>query len=366
MNRIELLDRDNLVAVVEPGVINWDLKQAAGAVGLFYPPDPGSTKVCTLGGNIAENAGGPYGTKYGVTGDYVLGLEAVLATGEVINTGSMARRDVAGYDLTSLIVGSEGTLAIVTKIILRLIPKPPARKAAFFAYDDFNGAVDAVQAIIDTGSVAAALEILDRTTLECLEQFLPGRIPVAAAMLLLEVDGERYCIEEQYARVSEAAESTGGRVVMSAGDEAGCEELWDIRRAVSPALGRRAISKVGEDVSVPLGQIGAMHARIQEISREYGLDIAVFGHAGDGNLHPNILTDRRDEEKMKRTNDAIGELFKAAVEMGGTLSGEHGIGTAKSSYMGMLRDEPTMDLMKRVKTLFDPDNILNPGKILPK
>ena len=364
MNQIEELDNENMIAVVQPGVINWDMKRAAAMTGLFYPPDPSSTRFCTLGGNIAEDASGPYGARYGATGDYVLGLEAVLASGEVIRTGSRARRDVAGYDLNSLLVGSEGTLAVITGATLRLIAAPRSRAASFIAFEVFEKAAEAVAAIRSAVPETAALEIMDQVTLECINHYLPGRLPIAGAMLLLELHGETACVKELLEEVVTAAEKNDGRVIITAEDD-DCEELWGWRRAVSPSLGRITASKIGEDVSVPVGMIGLMHERVRAISDKYSLGIALFGHAGDGNLHPNILTDRRDPHKMKLARAAIGELFDAAIDLGGTISGEHGIGTAKSAYMTKGRDSQSIKLMKGIKKLLDPGNILNPGKIFP-
>lgn len=365
LNRIRELDPKNLIAVVEPGVINWDLKQAADGAGLFYPPDPGSSRFCTLGGNVAENAGGPYSARYGVTGDYVLGLEAVLPSGDTIRAGSRARRDVAGYDLAGLLVGSEGTLAVITEITLRLLPRRRARAAAYIAFNDFDSAAGTVMGLSAAGLDAAALEIMDRTTLECLDKFVPGRLPPAGAMLLLELDGDPGSMESRMAAaVSLASAEGGGLVVDAKGDD--CEGLWDLRRAISPSLGHVTSSKIGEDISIPVGSIGAMHERIRDISRKHSLEIAVFGHAGDGNLHPNILTDRRDPEMMRRTRDAISELFAAAVELGGTISGEHGVGTTKAPYIESVRDAGSLKVMREIKKLFDPGNILNPGKIFPE
>ncbi|RJQ42869.1 MAG: FAD-binding protein [Gaiellales bacterium] len=364
MNSILGLDVENQKAVVQPGVINGDFKDAVAHHGLFYPPDPGSTRVCTLGGNIAENAGGAYGSRYGVTGDYVLGLEAVLATGEVLRTGSTARRDVAGYDLTRLLVGSEGTLAVITEATLRLIQAPRARSAAFFSFSDFSDALAAVRAIGAEGLEAAALEIMDRTTLECLDRYLPGRLPVSAAVLLVELHGSSDdCVAGMLDQAVAAATSNGGETVKTAQNES-CEDFWEWRRAVSPSLGQVAASKIGEDICVPVGNIGLMHEMITAISKRYDLRIAVFGHVGDGNLHPNILTDRRDPTAMMRTEEAISELFRAAVELGGTISGEHGIGITKSAYMSMMRDPVSLGMMAAIKKVFDPEGILNPGKIL--
>lgn len=365
MSRIKELDRKNMMAVIEPGVINWDLKEAAGDAGLFYPPDPGSSRFCTLGGNVGENAGGPNSARYGVTGDYVLSLEAVLASGEIIRAGSQARRDVAGYDLVSLLVGSEGTLAVITEITLRLLPRRRARAAAFIAFKDFILAAEAAEGILAAGLDVAALELMDRTTLECLDKFVPGKLPIAGAMLLLELDGDPDSLEARMAGAVSLVSPVGGELVASATGK-DCEDLWELRRAISPSLGHAAISKIGEDISIPVGLIGAMYERIQDISSRNDLEIAVFGHAGDGNLHPNILTDRRDAEMMRRTGEAIKELFRAAVELGGSISGEHGIGITKSPFMQSVRDAASLRVMREIKGLFDPDNILNPGKIFPE
>jgi glycolate oxidase len=366
MNRLRRLDPLEMLAVVEPGMTNWDLRQAAEGQGLFYPPDPGSTKVCTLGGNVAENAGGPHGVKYGVTGDYVIGLEGVLASGMTFRTGGETRRNVTGYDLTSLLVGSEGTLAVITEITLKLLPKPPARLTALLAFEKPVDAGAAVTAISGRGIIPAALEIMDGITIDCVERYRPGHLPRdAAAVLLIEVDGEAESVRHELQRAVKAGEACGGRLVRSARTPEEAEELWESRRSISPALGRIAPTRIGEDISVPRTRVPEMLERIQKISIKHDLIIAVFGHAGDGNLHPNILTDARDPEKMGRTEAAINEIFAAALEMGGTLSGEHGIGKAKSRFMEGSLPAETLALMKGIKDVFDPGGILNPGKIFP-
>jgi len=367
MDRIIKIDSDNLVAHVEPGVINRDLKVAVDREGLFYPPDPSSTRVCTLGGNVAENAGGPYGVKYGVTGDYVLGLQAVLADGSILSTGGENKRDVTGYDLTSLLVGSEGTLAIVTSIILRLLPKPPARRTALFLFDDLADAGATVRSMADHGLVPAALEIMDRTTIDCVSKHKPGQIPEGiAAALLLEVNGEVESVDSQMKRAVSACQGSGGRLEKVAETDEEADIIWDTRRAVSPALGQIAPTKIGEDISVPPARVPEMIERIADISRENDLPIAVFGHAGDGNLHPNILADSRDEKVMVRTGPAIEAIFKAALELGGTLSGEHGIGTTKAPFMKDATQAEALRMMKEIKKIFDPKGLLNPGKIFAR
>ncbi len=366
MDRIRSISREDMAAVVEPGVINRDLKQAAAGENLFYPPDPSSTRVCTLGGNVAENAGGPYGTKYGVTGDFVLGLEAVTADGELLVTGGRNRRDVAGYDLTSLLVGSEGTLAVVTAITVRLLPQPAARQVALYVFDSVEAAGKTVAEMNLRSLQAAAVEIMDHITVRCVESYLPGSLPSGAqAVLLVELHGERESLEPQARRVEEACAVAGGRLARLAADEEEAERIWDARRAISPSLGRMAPTKIGEDISVPPSRVGEMIARIHEIAAGNDLEIAVFGHAGDGNLHPNILTDRRDGSRMARAETAVAGIFAAALELGGTLSGEHGIGSTKSTYMRDGVQDKALAVMRDIKRTLDPDGILNPGKIFP-
>lgn len=367
MNHVKEIDRTDMVAVVEPGVITGSLKRKATLASLFYPPDPSSVKVCTIGGNVAENAGGPYGAKYGVTGDYVLGLEAVLSSGDVIRTGGKVRRNVSGYDLASLLVGSEGTLAIITEITLKLLSRPAARKAALFAFDEVEAAGEAVVALGVGGVMPAALELMDQAAIECAEQFRPGRLPRdAAALLLIEFDGDPEPVDSQMAKAAEIFRQSKGRGVGEAASDEDTEELWESRRAVSAALARMGSQKIGEDVSIPRSRIPEMVTRIKKIANRHGLAITVFGHAGDGNLHPNILTDRRNSEMMKRTEAAIADLFEAAVELGGTLSGEHGIGVTKAPYIKNAFSQETLAAMQKIKQALDPAGIMNPGKIFPE
>lgn len=364
MNRLKLLDPAEMMAVAEPGITNWELRRRVAAEGLFYPPDPGSTKVCTLGGNVAENAGGPSSSKYGATGDYVIGLEAVLASGSIVRTGGNTRRNVAGYDLTSLLVGSEGTLAVITEVTVRLLPRPQARGTAIMAFEDIADAGAAVTAIGAWGVFPAALEVMDKTTIECVERFRPGILPVrVSAVLLIEVDGETGSVDHQIQAVIDACESCGGNLLRRAHDDAEAEEIWESRRSISAALGRIAPSRIGEDICVPRARVPEMLEIIQRIGKKHDLMIAVFGHVGDGILHPNILTDRRDPKMMKRTSAAIGEVFEAAVDLGGTISGEHGIGIAKSPWLRRAVSGEVLALMKMIKDGFDPKGILNPGKI---
>lgn len=358
------IDSENMIAAVQPGAVNWDLRNAARLAGLFYPPDPSSTRVCTLGGNIAENSGGPYGVKYGVTGDYVLGLETILPGGQILTTGGIVRRDVAGYDLTSLIVGSEGTLAVVTRVYLKLLPLPEARATALFAFKGAAEAANAAVGIARSGINPAALELLDSTVIDCVERFQQGQLPAGSgAALLIEVDGEQGCVDNEMESVVNACLAAGGRLFKRAANNSEAEAIWDARRAISPALGRMAPDKIGEDVSVPPARIADMVKRLHRIGDKNNITIAVFGHAGDGNLHPNILTDRRNQELMARTDAAMAEIFQSALDLGGTISGEHGIGTAKAPFLAAAVQEQALYKMKEIKRLFDPEGILNPGKI---
>jgi glycolate oxidase len=365
MNRIREIDLVNLVAVVEPGVITVDLQAEVEKHNLFYPPDPASLKQSTLGGNVAECAGGPRCLKYGTTKDYVLGLEVVLPTGEVIRTGGKLMKDVTGYNLTQLFVGSEGTLGIITEITLRLIPKPEARRTAMAVFPLLDDATRAVTNLLSSGILPSTIEIMDNTTIRVVEEYLQMGLPVeAGAILIVEVDGREQAVVSEVEQVGKVLERSGASEVKVATTAKDSEALWTARRAVSPALGRIATTKLGEDISVPRSAIPEMVRRVGEISRRYGLTIPVFGHAGDGNLHPNLLCDMRDAELMERVHKAVGEIFMAAVELGGTLSGEHGVGLMKQPYMASKLSPEVLGLMQRVKSTFDPNGIMNPGKML--
>ncbi|MGE5620437.1 MAG: FAD-binding oxidoreductase [Sphingomonadaceae bacterium] len=365
MNRIKEIDLVNLVAVVEPGVITADLQAEVERHGLFYPPDPASLKQSTLGGNVAEGAGGPRCLKYGTTKDYVLGLEVVLPTGEIIRTGGKLMKDVTGYNMTQLFVGSEGTLGIITEIVLRLIPKPASKRTAMAIFPRLEDATQTVTNLLGSGILPCTIEIMDNTTIRVVEQYLNMGLPVdAGAILIVEVDGREEAIVPEIEQVGRICEQSGASEVQVSTTEEGCEALWRARRAVSGALGRLAPAKQGEDISVPRSAIPEMVRRIGEISRRHDLTIPVFGHAGDGNLHPNLLFDMRDAEMMERVHKASAEIFEAAVELGGTLSGEHGIGLLKQPYIGRRLSPQVLDLMRRLKATFDPNHILNPGKMI--
>jgi glycolate oxidase len=367
MNRILEIDRDNSVAVVEPGVITFALQKEVEKHHLFYPPDPSSLKQSAIGGNIAENAGGARCLKYGVTSDYVRALEVVLPTGEIIQTGGKMVKIATGYNLRHLFVGAEGTLGIITKITLRLIPLPKFRRSAVATFHSVEEASVAVTRIMESGLLPASIELMDNMTIRCVEEYKPAGLPLdAGAMLLFALDGnyEQIVISETEA-VAQICRDAGASGVRVAADESENDKLWEARRAVSPALARRRPNKLGEDVSVPRSELPELVRGIAEISRRYNLPIPVFGHAGDGNLHPNILCDRSDPEEMTRVREAAAEIFRLAVRLGGTLSGEHGIGLLKKEFMEVALGAEQVELMRRLKATFDPNGILNSGKLFP-
>ena len=368
MNRIIEIDEANLVAVVEPNVITGDLQDAVEALGLFYPPDPASLRQCAIGGNVAENAGGPRAFKYGSTTRYVLGLEAVLPTGEVIHTGGKTVKDVVGYDLTHLLVGSEGTLAIITKIIVRLVPLPAVQTTLRASFGDVEGAVQAVANIIKARVVPAALELVDRDSLEAVARSLPGRSLApegTGAILLVEVDGVPSAVGEEASRVEDACRAAGATEVLRARDDTEREELWTVRRELSVSLMTIAALKFNHDVVVPKGRIPELFALVHRIKSEHRLRIPLFGHAGDGNIHVNIMVDPNDQNEIGRARDAQQALFEGVVALEGSISGEHGIGFTKAPYLSLALSADEIALMKRVKQAFDPFGIMNPGKIFP-
>lgn len=365
MNRILEIDAANLTVLVEPGVVTADLHTAVESRGLFYPPDPASMTFCTIGGNIAENAGGMRAVKYGVTRDYVLGLEAVLADGKIIRTGSKCVKDVVGYDLTPLIVGCEGTLAVVTRALLRLIPLPEAKKTLTATYADMHHAADTVAGIIANRIMPTTIEFLDRPSVRAVEEYLHLGLPKdAGAFLLIEVDGEAEAIDITMEKVSAVCHANRALEVTVAEDSQQQESLWKARRSVAAALRKISPFRVNEDIVVPRAMIPEMIRRIEQISRRFNLEIVCFGHAGDGNIHVNIMG-KRQEIEGERVEGAVVELFKATVDLGGRLSGEHGIGISKRPFIGKNIDPTTLNLMHKLKTIMDPDNILNPGKIFP-
>ena len=366
MNHIIEIDHENLTATAQAGVITANLAAAVEAEGLFYPPDPASIRQSTLGGNVACNAGGPRCLKYGVTGDYVMALEAVLSDGRILKAGNKCIKNVTGYDLVHLLVGSEGTLAVVTEITVKLLPKPQSQHTALAVFEDLAKASAVVNDILLAGVLPSTLEILDETAINCVEEYMHlGLDCTADAMLLVETDGEPEAAAREIERVGEVCRQAGAKTVNVASDDAEREELWRARRSISPSLGRVRPNKLGEDVVVPRSAIPAMVARIKRISRQYDLPIVIFGHAGDGNLHPNILFDKRDAEERERVEAAVQALFEAAVELGGTLSGEHGVGMLKRPYMELALGPLAIEVMRGIKSALDPKGILNPGKVLP-
>ena len=366
MNRILEIDAENMTATAQAGVITADLAAAVEAQGLFYPPDPASIRQSTLGGNVACNSGGPSCLKYGVTGDYVMALEAVLADGRVLRTGNKCIKDVTGYDLVHLLVGSEGTLAVITEITVRLLPKPEAKRTALAIFEDIAQASRAVNDILLAGVLPSTLEILDETAVNCVEQYMHmGLDCTADAMLIIETDGDPESVEREIGVVAKVCRTGGARDVQVAHDETERDNLWRARRSISPSLGRVRPNKLGEDIVVPRSAIPSMVVRIKQIALQYDLPIVIFGHAGDGNLHPNILFDKRDQEEWERVEAAVADLFAAAVELGGTLSGEHGVGLLKKPYLEMALGPLAVEVMQSIKRALDPKGILNPGKVLP-
>lgn len=366
MNRILEIDHENMTATAQAGVITADLAAAVEAEGLFYPPDPASIRQSTLGGNVACNAGGPRCLKYGVTGDYVMALEAVLADGRVLRTGNKCLKNVTGYDLVHLLVGSEGTLAVVTEVTVKLLPKPAAVRTALAMFQDISQASAVVHDILLAGVVPSTLEIVDETAIQCVEEYMHLDLDCTAdAMLLIETDGAPEIADREIERAAEVLRQAGAKEIRVAHTSKQSEELWRARRSISPSLGRVRPNKLGEDIVVPRSAIPSMVARIKRISHRYNLPIVIFGHAGDGNLHPNILFDKRDPEESERVEAAVGELFEAAVELGGTLSGEHGVGMLKRPYLEMALGPLAVEVMRGIKGALDPKGILNPGKVLP-
>jgi len=367
MDRVLEIDQENATVRAEAGIITAILQAEVEKKGLFYPPDPSSIRHSTIGGNIACNAGGPRCLKYGVTGDYVLGLTVVLANGEIVKTGGKVIKDVVGYDLTALFTGSEGTLGIITEALLRLTAKPKFARTALIEFNTIADASRTVNAILSAGLVPATLELMDQTAITCIEESMHLGLPLdVEAILLVETDGQdETTVLHEIEAVAEICRQNGARKVTVARDEAERAALWKARRSVAPALARRAPNKLGEDITVPRSAIPEAVRRLKLISDKYGLPIVIFGHAGDGNLHPNILFDKRDAEQMAKVEQMVAEEFDIALELGGTLSGEHGVGTLKRPYMLRALGQTSVGLQISIKKAFDPLNILNPGKVLP-
>lgn len=367
MNRILEIDELNFTATAEAGVVTQDLADAVARKGLFYPPDPSSIKQSTLGGNAACNAGGPRCLKYGVTSDYVRGLTVVLADGRVIKTGGKAIKNVTGYNLTQLFVGSEGTLGVITELILKLIPLPKVARTAKAVFPKLADASQCVNRILTAGITPATIELMDETTIATIEEAMHLNLPLdVEAILIIESDGmDEQQVNQEIEAIADICRATGAREVQVARTEKERNELWVARRAISPSLARRAPNKLGEDISVPRSAIPDAVAAIKEISRQIGIPIAIFGHAGDGNLHPNILFDRRDPAQVEKMKKAAAEIFRVALRLGGTLSGEHGVGSLKRPFVEQDVGPVFIDVMNQIKKALDPKNILNPGKVIP-
>lgn len=368
LDRILEIDPLNLIAVVQPAVLTGALQRAVEAVGLFYPPDPASLETCSIGGNVAECAGGPRAFKYGTTKRYVLSLQAVLATGEVIRTGSKAVKNVVGYDLTQLLVGSEGTLAVITEITLRLVPKPSAVATTVAAFPDVRRAVDVVTRLIELGAVPAAVELIDGPSLRAAEQHTEKSVVPdgSAAALIVECDGPSdAAVDAEMGRVLDACQGGGATLVRRAANQTEREEIWGIRRQMSLALRATGLLKINHDVVVPRGRVPDLFDVVDRIATTHRLRVASFGHAGDGNIHVNVMVSPDDAKERERARAGESELFAAVVALGGSISGEHGIGYTKSPYVGLELGADQVELMKRVKVAFDPHGILNPGKVFP-
>jgi len=364
LNRILEINEADMYAVVQPGVVTAKLAAKVEEKGLFYPPDPGSQAVSTLGGNVAENAGGLRGLKYGVTRDYVMGVQFFDVNGESVKTGSKTVKCATGYNLTGLLVGSEGTLGIFNEITLKLIPRPVHQKAMVAVFDQMDKASETVAAIIAKRIVPVTLEFMDNFTIRAVEAFSRVGLPVdAAALLLIEVDGHPAQVEEDAQNVESLCRKIGAASIQVAENAVERDKVWEARRSALSALAKLKPTVVLEDATVPRSKIPAMVRALQDISRKYDIDIGTFGHAGDGNLHPTILTDRRDKKEWERVESAIEAIFDKALDLGGTLSGEHGTGIAKSCFLEKETGMGTILYSKRIKFALDPNNILNPGKI---
>jgi glycolate oxidase len=364
MDRILELDRANLTMLVEPGMTTLAVADAASAAGLFYPPDPGSMKISTIGGNVAENSGGLRGLKYGITRNYVMGLEVVLPDGEILWTGNKCVKDVAGYSLRDLFVGSEGTLGVITKVLLRLIPKPAAKKTMVATFAQMDAAAQCVSDIIAAQIIPCTLEFLDRTTIHCVEDYAKIGLPLdCEALLLMETDGHPAAVAEEAAKMEELARKNGALEVRVAKDEAEANKLATARRSAFSALARLAPTTILEDATVPRSELAKMIRFVAATAKKHNLRVGTFGHMGDGNLHPTFLTDERNKEEMHRVEEAFKEIFDEAIRLGGTITGEHGIGMAKKSFLPKFAGDAQMRVMRELRRALDPNGILNPGKM---
>ena len=364
MDRILELDRANLTLLTEPGATTLAVADAASGAGLFYPPDPGSMKISTIGGNVAENSGGLRGLKYGITRNYVMGLEVVLPDGEVLWTGNKCVKDVAGYSLRDLFIGSEGTLGVITKVLLKLIPKPAAKSTLVATFAQMDQAAQTVSDIIAAQIIPCTLEFLDRTTIHCVEDFAKVGLPLdCEALLLMETDGHPAAVADEAARMQDIARKNGALEVRVAKDEAEAVKLASARRSAFSALARLAPTTILEDATVPRSELAKMIRFVDSVAKKHRLRIGTFGHMGDGNLHPTFLTDERNHAEMHRVEEAFKEIFNEAIRLGGTITGEHGVGVAKKSFLPRFAGDAQMRVMRELRRVLDPNGILNPGKM---
>ena len=364
MGQILEVDTANLTMTVEPGVTTVQIAEAAEKAGLFYPPDPGSMKISTIGGNVAENSGGLRGLKYGVTRNYVMGMEVVLPDGEVMWLGNKCVKDVAGFSLKDVMIGSEGALGVITKVLLKLIPKPAAKKTMVSTFNAMDAAAQTVSDIIAAQIIPCTLEFLDRTTIHCVEDFAKVGLPLdCEALLLMETDGHAAAVEEEAAKMEELAKANGAMEVRVARDEAEAAQLAMARRSAFSALARLAPTTILEDATVPRSELAHMIRFVDEVAKKHELKIGTFGHMGDGNLHPTFLTDERNADEIHRVHEAFKEIFEEAIRLGGTITGEHGIGLAKKEFLPKFAGEAQMRVMRELRTALDPKGILNPGKM---
>jgi len=364
MGAILEVDAANLTMTVEPGVTTIQIAEAAEKAGLFYPPDPGSMKISTIGGNVAENSGGLRGLKYGVTRNYVMGMEVVLPDGEVMRLGNKCVKDVAGFSLKDVMIGSEGTLGVITKVLLRLIPKPAAKKTMVATFDAMDAAAQTVSDIIAAQIIPCTLEFLDRTTIHCVEDFAKVGLPLdCEALLLMETDGHPAAVAEEAAKMEELAKANGAMEVRVARDATEAAQLATARRSAFSALARLAPTTILEDATVPRSELAHMIRFVAEVAKKHELKIGTFGHMGDGNLHPTFLTDERNEAEIHRVHEAFKEIFDEAIRLGGTITGEHGIGLAKKEFLPKFAGAAQMRVMRELRKALDPKGILNPGKM---
>ncbi|MEO6034059.1 MAG: FAD-linked oxidase C-terminal domain-containing protein [Verrucomicrobiota bacterium] len=364
MDKILEVDRANLTMLVEPGVTTLTIADAATEVGLFYPPDPGSMKISTIGGNVAENSGGLRGLKYGITRNYVMGLEVILPNGELMTMGNKCVKDVAGYSLKDIFIGSEGTLGVITKVLLRLIPKPAAKKTMVATFSQMDHAAEAVSAIIAAQIIPCTLEFLDRMTIHCVEDYAKIGLPLdCEALLLIESDGHPAAVADEAAQMEKICRERGCLEVRVAKDDVEANKLASARRSAFSALARVAPTTILEDATVPRSELGKMIRFVEAIAKKYKLKIGTFGHMGDGNLHPTFLTDERNIEEMHRIHEAFKEIFDEAIRLGGTITGEHGVGLAKKDFLPKFLGDAQMRVHRELRKVLDPKGILNPGKM---